>query len=190
MSETEGILKFMTYKDIVNHFTREKIEDHCANLLAEMDAFIERRQFVNNACVADSVLFQAVIDYFTDIYRLKTFHGINKVNENKIHAYTAYWLVVRKPIQIIKDKDDDLDLPFINEQFVQSYLMSYLQASHETILIMDSDKENYENFARNLEYFLKYRTVTPQMIETMIEAFWAGRSFQHTVDAKCDSTLL
>lgn len=186
MSNNISKLKFITYKDIVEHFTKKKIEEHCAILLAEIEAFINERNLKDMVKVTDSALFQAVIDYFTDIYRLKIFHGIEKVNANKIHAYTAYWLVRRKPIQIILDKDDDMELPFINEQFVQSYLLSYLQSNHESILILDEDKESYFNFSKNLEYFLKYRNVTPQMLETMIEAFFAGRAFQHTVDTKCN----
>lgn len=187
MSETN---KNLTYQDIVAHFSRQKIEDHCAFIYAEMEAFINQKKFTQHVHIADSVLFQAIIDYFTDIYRLKTFHGINKVNANKIHAYTAYWILVRKPIQIINDIDSDSNLPFVNELFVQSYLLSYLRGEYEDLLLKESDRENYNNFCNNLVYFLKYRTITPQMIETMIEAYWAGSAFQHTVDIKCSTTLL
>lgn len=33
-----------------------------------------------------------------------------------------------------------------------------------------------------MEYFLRYRTVTPQMIETMLESYMAGMAFYKAVD--------
>ena len=47
---------------------------------------------------------------------------------------------------------------------------------------MESERLNYIEFVRNLEYYLRYRTVTPQMIETMLEAYNAGMGFQKSVD--------
>lgn len=180
----------ISYKDLVAHFGSDKIEDHCAIISAAMDAFISRYNYGGRVNVAESILFQAIIDYFTDIYRLKTFHNIDKVNANKIHAYTAYWLVRRKPIQIIKDNDEDVVLPFINEKFVQSYLLGYLKDEYSKIIINEKDSSAYDSFSRNLEYLLRYRVVTPQMLETMIEAYLAGRAFQHTVDLNYNTTLL
>lgn len=177
------------YKKLVDHFG-DRIETHCAYMSEQLALFIKRNGYDEKVNVADSVLFQAIVDYFTDIYRLKTFHGIDKVNAHKIHAYTAYWILRRKPIQIQIDNISDPDLPFLNERFVCSYIVSYLRGNYSDLILSDSDYHNFDSFIKNLEYFLTYRIVTPQMIETMIESFMAGMAFQHTIDTKRSTTLL
>lgn len=177
------------YKKLVELFG-DKIETHCAYISQHMELFIARNGYKGKACVVDSLLFHAIIDYFTDIYRLKTFHNIDKVNSHKIHAYTAYWILRRKPIQVLEDSVSDKDLPFLNEKFVCSYIISYLRGNYGDIVLSEKDVVDYQSFVRNLEYFLTYRVVTAQMIETMIEAYMAGRSFQHTIDTKYSTTLL
>ncbi len=81
-----------------------------------------------------SLLNQAVIDYFADIDRLKNFHKIDKINYLKVHAYSAYWLLRRKPIQIIQE-DEDTELAFMNENFVASYLFQFLRGQDYGVVI-------------------------------------------------------
>lgn len=44
----------------------------------------------------------AVLDYFTDINRLKHFHEISRTNLYKTKAYEISWLLRRRPIQFIR----------------------------------------------------------------------------------------
>ena len=132
--------------------------------------------------IAESVLNQAVVDYFADIHRLKNFHHIEAVNYLKIHAYTAYWILRRKPLQIIQDDSKDVELAFVNERFVASYLLHYLRGDYADVIIAESERLTYFEFVKNLEYYLRYRVVTPQMLETMLEAYQAGISFHKSVE--------
>lgn len=126
---------------------------------------------------------QAVVDYFADIHRLKHFHHIEAINYLKIHAYTAYWILRRKPLQIVEDDPEDIDLAFINERFVASYLLQYLRGENSNVIILESERPPYFEFIKNLEYYLRYRTVTPQMLETILESYQAGQAFQKSIDS-------
>ena len=42
-----------------------------------------------------------MLDYFTDISRLKHFHQAKHINSLKVISYETYWLLRRKPIQIL-----------------------------------------------------------------------------------------
>lgn len=170
------------YKDILLDFGREKIEKRYTILHEYLLEFIKRHKYEEKVHIADSVLNQAVIDYFTDIYRLKQFHHIEAVNYLKIHAYTAYWILRRKPLQIIKDDIEDVELAFVNERFVTSYLIQYLRGNNVEVTIAESERVIYYEFVKNLEYYLKYRTVTPQMLETMLQAYQAGMSFEKSIE--------
>lgn len=174
--------KSYDYSDILESFGIEKIEKRYDTIYQYLDAFIKRKKYTDNVCIAPSVLNQAIIDYFVDVHRLKEFHNIEAINYLKIHAYMGYWLLRRKPLQIIKDNPQDINLAFVNEMFVASYLLQYLRGEYTKIIISEEERLSYFEFVKNLEYYLRYRTVTPQMIETMLEAYQAGMSFQKSIE--------
>lgn len=115
------------YEEIIKNFGREKLIKRYNTLRQYMEQYIQRAEYSGKVQIADSVLNQAVIDYFADIDRLKNFHKIDKINYTKIHAYTAYWLLRRKPLQIVEDDDENMELPFVNENFVASYLLQFMR---------------------------------------------------------------
>lgn len=170
------------YVELVDSFGEDKIKERYTTLYEYMDSFIKRNKYENQVVIADSVLNQCIIDYFADVYRLKEFHDIEKINYVKIHAYTAYWLTRRKPLQIIKDDIENIDLAFVNEKFVASYLIQYLRGKHESVFILEEDRPLYMEFVKNLEYCLRYRVITPQMLETMLESYQAGMAFQRAIE--------
>lgn len=174
--------KSYDYSDVLAAFGKDKIEKRYETLQKYLEAFIKRHKYERKVSIAESVLNQAVIDYFADIHRLKNFHHIEAVNYLKIHAYTAYWILRRKPLQIIEDNADDVELAFVNERFVASYLFQYLRGDYTDVIIVESERVAYFEFVKNLEYYLRYRVVTPQMLETMLEAYQAGVSFQKSVE--------
>ena len=66
------------YEEISAHFGKEKVMERYNALEENIGYFIERSNFKKNVLVSYSLLNQAVIDYFADIYRLKVFHHIDK----------------------------------------------------------------------------------------------------------------
>lgn len=175
--------KSYDYSDILSDFGKDKIEKRYEILQEYLVAFVKRNKYEDRVTIAESVLNQAVVDYFADIHRLKQFHHIEAVNYLKIHAYTAYWILRRKPLQIIKDNPNDIELAFVNERFVASYLLQYLRGGNMNVIIAEDERLTYFEFVKNLEYYLRYRVVTPQMLETMLEAYQAGMSFQKSIEA-------
>lgn len=174
--------KSYDYSELIESFGREKIESRYIALFEYLESFIKRNKYEKRVIIANSVLNQAVVDYFADIFRLKEFHKIEHINYIKIHAYTAYWILRRKPLQIIVDNEEDMELAFINEKFVASYILRFLRGEHEKVVILEKDRQNYMEFVKNMEYFLRYRTITPQMIETMLESYMAGMVFHKAID--------
>lgn len=174
--------KSYDYSNILNAFGKDKIEKRYNTLQEYLLAFIKRKNYENKVNIAESVLNQAVIDYFADIHRLKNFHHIEAINYLKIHAYTAYWILRKKPLQIIKNDPNDTELAFVNEHFVASYLFQYLRGDYTDVIIVENERVTYFEFIKNLEYYLRYRVVTPQMLETMLEAYQAGISFQKSIE--------
>lgn len=174
--------KSYDYSELIESFGREKIESRYIALFEYLESFIKRNKYEKRVIIANSVLNQAVVDYFADIFRLKEFHKIEHINYIKIHAYTAYWILRRKPLQIIADDPKDVELAFVNERFVASYLLQYLRGDYTDVIIAEEERLTYFEFIKNLEYYLRYRTVTPQMLETMLEAYQAGMSFQKSIE--------
>lgn len=166
---------FFSYQDVLESFGEEKVASRYDNIMDQLNGFIKRKKYSDKVSICPSVVNQLVIDYFTDIFRLKEFHHIDLTNYIKITAYTAYWIVRRKPLQIIKDDIEDIELAFCNENFALSYIMRFLQQPE--ITIYDAQGE-YNEFVSTLSYALRYRTLTPQMLELMIEGFRGGCVYQ------------
>lgn len=169
------------YEEIIEHFGKEKIISRYEAIETLMESFIQKCNYQDKVKIADSVLNQTIIDYFMDIDRLKNFHHIDKINFIKIHAYSAYWILRRKPIQIIDDDEEDIELAFVNENFVATYLIQFLQGEHKGVTIKKEDRLAYDDFMDNLHYVLRYRIITAQTLETMMESYFAGQVFERSI---------
>lgn len=172
----------LDYKYLIDEFGEEKIKKRYETMYSYLEDYIERHQLNEQVTISEGLLNQTIIDYFVDIYRLKQFHDIDKVNATKIHAYSAYWLLKRKPLQLIDTQTDSSGLVFVNERFVCGYLVRFLTESDFNVSILDEKKQDYIDFMENLMYFCQYRLNTPQMLETMLSCFQAGRSLQFSID--------
>ena len=161
------------YNDIIEEFTEEKIRQRYCNIVEKANNFIVAYGFQNTAFVSDNHVIVMVTDYFTDILRLKKLHQIKKVNKVKILAYTAYWILKRKIIQVF-DNDASPASTYINEKFVLSYLLDELTSGFEEEKIPNDGQ--YGDFVNLLYYYLKYRNYEPQCIELMLMSYIAAFS--------------
>jgi hypothetical protein len=139
-----------------------------------MEKFLEREKLTEKIDINKSLLQHAVLDYFADIHRLKEFHNIDKTNEDKITAYTLFWLLKRKPLQCTASEDEN---PFVNECFLQSYLETYLHHDDLSTLISPEHKATFDLFFRSFLYSLKYRQMDQQAIELVILGFGQDAPF-------------
>lgn len=172
----------LDYKYLLEEFGEEKITTRYKTIYTYLEDYIKRHNLAEKVIISEGLLNQLILDYFVDIYRLKDFHNIDKINSTKIHSYSAYWLLKRKPLQIISQTDSSPELIFINERFVCGYLLRFLMDADYSVAILDEKKQEYVEYVDNLMYFCQYRVITPQMIETMLSSFRAGRALQFSVD--------
>ena len=170
-----------SYKYLVEAFGSQKIMSRNDLLYSLMREFIKREGIETQVYISKAVLWKVILDYFADIHRLKDFHNIEKVNQDKITAYTLYWLLRRKPIQIREEVDGE-SASFVNERFAVSYLQMSLFGDDITTLVSPDKQLDHENFFKTLQYFVKYRYADAQTLELIIVAYRAGRAFQYSVD--------
>lgn len=173
------------YSYLLEEFTEEKLRERFLSLYEYLCTFIEENNLKEKVYISVELLEQVLVDYFVDIYRLKKFHRIKKINKNKIHAYTAYWLANEKVLQIIQSDCCDKRLTAVNEWMAASYLISYLLDENGKSIVMN--EENFKKiieFKENLQYSLRYRHYTPYMLETVLIAFSAGAGWQYSLDYK------
>ncbi len=171
-----------SYDFIVEHFTQERIEKRFAWLYDMMQDYIEMEELQDDVYVSEDLLNHVIIDYFVDIYRLKEFQEIEKVNDSKIYAYTIFWLLRHKPIQIKEENAEET--VFINEQFASEMLKGYLFRQPENVAVSNLKKEAVDNFTATLLYYFKYRDYSAKSIEMIILAFEAGRGYQYSADCR------
>lgn len=168
------------YPDNLAKEHRDKYKARFTSLCEDMVAFIKFAGFEKMVMVDELCLGFALVDYFEDIERLKEFHPVGHVNGIKVVAYTSYWLLRRKPIQLRQTADKNvID---VNERFVFTYIMNFLShvdgSENEEDSILSRSNKGLHAFSESLLYFLKYRPLSAVTIELFITSFLAGRIYQ------------
>jgi len=173
--------------DIIEAFGKNKIEQRWNTLYTQLDEFLIQNNLSSVATVNKFLLANVILDYFYDIKRLKDFHGIEKINSQKIIAYTACWLLYRKPIQINNPQPEDQqinikELATLNERFVLQYILNHLSVSERGSHILDRslNSKGLENFSAMMFYYLEYRLRDAQSLEMIIASFFAGQIYERT----------
>jgi hypothetical protein len=170
--------------DIFLHFAEDKVLNRYQALFDGMAAFLAVNELQGNAYVNKHILVEAIVGYFYDIKRLKDFHpDIEVTNSEKVIAYTSFWLLSRKPIQVKDDVVSEGSPKFmhINERFALQYILDYLsvrERNKQHILLRN--ETGIKNFAKYLFYHLVYDLQSPKGLEMLIIAFWSGQMYENT----------
>ena len=164
---------YANYDELVSVVSSDVIESRIKQIGQEMLDFLRSRELLDVAYVHEMALAHAVMDYFSDIQRLKDYQKIEHVNELKIKAYETFWLLQRKPIQLREQLEDDRML-YVNEKFLLTRLTSFMLDDDIYKPLVDEKGIAYKNFLDTLYYYLKFRRCDAQAIELMLLAFRAG----------------
>lgn len=165
---------YVNYDDLVSVVGQEVIESRIQQIAQEMLDFLKINNLDQVAYIHQMALTHAVMDYFSDVQRLKEYQQIEHVNEIKIKAYETFWLLKRKPIQLKEQIEDDR-LLYVNEKFLLTRLTSFMLDSEINMPIVEEKSIAFKNFLNTLYYYLKFRRCDAQSIELMLLAFKAGQ---------------
>ncbi|OHD56569.1 MAG: hypothetical protein A2Y33_11940 [Spirochaetes bacterium GWF1_51_8] len=123
------------------------------------------------------------MDYFTDIFRLRKFHGITRCNAPKVAAYLSYWILKRKPIYVNESVLESGDSKrkraiYINETFALNILFSYSFDIEKNLLADAEVLRRWRELTENLIYTFKYRNINPGHLEMIIIALYSDPIYQ------------
>lgn len=165
---------YVRYDDLVSAVGEKVIEDRILQISKEMLAFIKENNLDDVAYIHQMALTHAIMDYFSDVQRLKDYQKIEHINEIKIKAYETFWLLKRKPIQLKGQIEDDKFL-YVNEKFLLTRLVSFMLGNEINMPLVGEKSKAFKNFLDTLYYYLKFRRCDAQSIELMLLAFKAGQ---------------
>ncbi len=150
------------------------------------ERILERKEFIYVFCeywadlhglradlfISPDLIQEIVLNYFADIGRYKDFHEIDRANTIKIAAYTTFWFLRAKPIQI-KEACTNITpiLRYMNEYCAYG-LMNHI-VTDRLIIYQDPPTTTTLDFAEECIYSFIYRLFTPQTIELAIMGFLA-----------------
>lgn len=168
-------LIYNNYDDVVEKFGEEKIKARFSSLLKNCSDFVAKRGTDEKLKINSYLLMHSVMDYFSDVARLKEYADIKYVNFFKVISYECYWILRRKPIQVLEEKNEEL--VYINEKFVLTLIMAFLTEKFPDNFeekLSEKRREAFDGFVKSLYYFLKYRSVSAQNLEMILLSFCAG----------------
>jgi hypothetical protein len=163
--------QFVNYDKVIDLIGEKRIEERLDAIKEVYIDFLDKTGYQNgdDIILNERVLLHVILDYFTDITRLKEFHQIERVNKDKIFSYEISWFLKRKPIQVLKN--DREELVYVNEKFILGILVNHLTEGK----IDDFSGNNIlVSFCDILLYYLKYRDCEPKVLEMLIMSFKAG----------------
>lgn len=167
------------YQEIIREIGKEKFENRLRILLQTIDAFLKEGNFSKEIQCNERILYHVILDYFSDIFRLKEFHDIKHTMTVKNISYLMYWFLKRKPIQMNPECKTEMDI-FINERFACYMIVNeclFKNAGNKQVSLDKAGTEKFERYVELMLYYFKYRQVNPQVIELMIESFHMGTYF-------------
>jgi hypothetical protein len=174
MSEA-GYIKDEHYQFLLKYFPGTKIPNREEHLWADTIKVIENLGLENKVTIDEESFHMFILDYFTDIARLKDFQGIERANVSKIYGYEIFWFLRRHPIQLLEGVPDNFD---INEKVAIGVFLPRILAEAGLPCNKNDQGEAFRarltGFVNLLFYNFKYRTYTQQSLEFAIDAFLCG----------------
>ncbi len=164
---------YINYDELLSEVGETVISSRIEQISQEMLDFLSVNDLMDIAYIHEMALTHAVMDYFSDIQRLKEYQGIEHVNEIKVKAYETFWLLKRKPIQLSQQLEDDRML-YVNEKFLLARLSSFMLGKDINRPMVEDRWIAYKNYLNTLYYYLKFRRCDAQSIELMLLAYKAG----------------
>jgi len=172
--------QFSMYDGLLKDFGKQDLENRFCSLLSTAKIFVSMTGHSGTVEVCEETLFVVMVDYCSDILRLKTNHGIDMPNEIKTLSYESYWILRRKPLRLVANSTIT-DAVYANERFVISRMMKFL-ADDDDCNVSALTNENLKFLYETLFYFLKYRKYDAHAIEMILLSFYAGVLYQNNVE--------
>lgn len=164
------------YRELIAKVGEKDFLSRFNELLRQINEFLIEAGYKEKVECNERILYHVLLDYYSDIERLKDFHDIKHAKTDKVMAYLIYWIVRRKPIQFTGFTKLERDI-FVNERFACYLLFSECVFGKVKKSLVGAEKVEYSNFVESLLYYFKYRQINPQTIELVIESFKVGRLF-------------
>ncbi|MFI3213497.1 MAG: hypothetical protein R3Y24_09145 [Eubacteriales bacterium] len=170
-----------SYEYLIEKFGESVIEDRFNNMELRANKFIEMCNLCDKISLNIDILKIVLIDYFTDIERLKDFEGIERTNKNKITAYMAYWWVRRKPLQLVNSNNNKEMLVYINEKFIATFIAKDFMSQKTSELVKNDE---CKKCMEHIYYHLKYRIYTAQTLEMFLLGIDTGIAVGRKLEKK------
>lgn len=164
----------VSYDELIQEYTEQTISERYMYLYDKINQYIVERKSENFLVINEELLQQAVMDYFTDVYRLKKFHRIEHINMTKIVAYEVYWLLKRKPIQLPQHSEDN-KYTFANEGFLTTFIAHEMLVPNESNMLSEDESDDFIKLLKHINYHLKYRNLDKQTLELLLLSFETGK---------------
>jgi len=185
--------RYHSSAELFDQFKQNAMEVRYNTTYQLMKDFIDEYNLGRIVSVNQVILSTAILDYFEDISRLKKFHEMDQANSIKSYAYLVFWILRRKPLQVIDMSDimemgDEAEklsaqiraLSNINERFILQFLCNYLSTTDTSKgRVIGNGKIGINSFVEMLLYYITYRHFDPQSLEMIIFAFCAGQIYEN-----------
>lgn len=153
-----------------NSLSDEKYIQNLSSLLYEMCRRFYWERGLNDKVFLDEAIFSdCLVDVIHDLHRLCEFHEIEHPSMAKIAAYSASWIIKRKPLQMVYGYDsDNPKYKYFNEKLALFILLRGTDLIDWKYPSDEEAKKNMRATINRLLYHLVYRNTNSQTLELLL----------------------
>lgn len=151
-----------SYEYLLEHYDVDVMKNRLLYWHNACNKVIQKAGMEKTAVINQDALLRMILCYFSDIVRVKEFHGIQDVNESKKCAYGAFWFLRLHPIHLTDPKANS-KYTYINEKVVLNVIVSEFLANK-------TNREMTKQYIQHLFHHLKYRYYNARTLELALDA--------------------
>ncbi len=140
MNDIETI--YTQYEDIVAEFSEQVIKNRYSSLYKECIVFLESLGIHDSVRIDETDPDRCSHGLF---YRYLPHEGISPyrhIREPKVLAYETYWLLRRKPFQVMKTDGEEEFWAFLNEKFAFTRIASFLTRDQKSVILDEASEKS------------------------------------------------
>ena len=110
-----------------------------------------------------------LIDILYDLKRMREFHELDSISEDRILTYTAAWIIKRKPIQMIQGKAGGKpEYLYINEKIAFILISKAAGIEDGRFKVADNYRKDAIRYLDRILYHLRFRNTSPRTLEVLV----------------------
>ncbi|MBO4395582.1 MAG: hypothetical protein J5819_04475 [Eubacterium sp.] len=170
-----------TWDELKDTFGEEWIKGYIKYIYSVIERYFDKNGLNEIAFIDPDIFGWCMIDILYDLQRMRDFHELDSISEERLLAYAAAWIIKRKPIQMsqgqIKGQNEYL---YVNEKVAFILICKATGIEDGKYNVSMKEREKALRFLDRILYHLRFRNSSPKTLELLIYGVRLGTMLENS----------